>query len=139
MKRSGSRRLAAVVALLPATALAAPESSGLTGLVQVISGLAIVLAAIAAVAWLLRRIGPLGQSAGHLIKVVATLPVSTKERLVLIEIQGEWLLLGVAPGRVSMLHRLDKPEQAPGSALPEANQTFIQTLIQHVKQSPPRV
>lgn len=138
MKRSGSRRLAAVAALLPATALAAPASSGLTGLVQVISALAIVLAAIAAVAWLLRRIGPLGQSAGNLIKVVATLPVSTKERLVLIEIQDEWLLLGVAPGRVSTLHRMDKPEQAPGGALPEANQTFIQTLIQHVKQSPPR-
>jgi flagellar protein FliO/FliZ len=41
--------------------------------------------------------------------VVAALPLGTREKAVLIEIGGRQLLLGVAPGRVSLLERFEQP------------------------------
>ena len=44
-------------------------------------------------------------------KVHASLAVGPRERVVLVEMANEWLLLGVAPGRVSFLKSMD-PESA---------------------------
>jgi flagellar protein FliO/FliZ len=43
-----------------------------------------------------------------LIKIVATQPLGQRERVVLIEIGDQWLLLGVAPGTVNALQTLPK-------------------------------
>jgi flagellar protein FliO/FliZ len=77
------------------------------GLLQTTLGLALVLALIFGAAWLLRRLTPAGRS-GTLIKVVATQSVGQRERVVLIEVGDQWLLLGVAPGAVRTLQTLPK-------------------------------
>jgi flagellar protein FliO/FliZ len=43
------------------------------------------------------------------MKVVAALSVGPRERVVLVDVGGQQLLLGVAPGRVNMLHRFEQP------------------------------
>ena len=88
--------------------IVSPVSLG--GMLQVLLGLGLVLAAVAGSAWLLRRFSPGQVGAGGAIKVIGGVALGPKERLVLVEIGETWLVLGVAPGQVNSLHTLDKPE-----------------------------
>ncbi|MFA7238747.1 MAG: flagellar biosynthetic protein FliO [Sulfuricellaceae bacterium] len=100
----------AVSAVAPMTPMASPISLG--GMFQVLLGLLLVLAAVAATAWLLRRIS-LGQSVmGNAVRVVGGVALGQRERLVLVEVGETWLLLGVAPGQVNALHTMPRPENA---------------------------
>jgi len=81
------------------TALAAPGVE-LADLSAVIVSLALVIGFIFAAAWVVRR-SPLGigRSNGPL-KVLAALPLGSKERLLLVEARGTELLIAVSPAGV---------------------------------------
>ncbi len=106
---------ALAAALAPAIAAAAdtPETSAGASLAQTTIGLAIVLALIFGVAWVVRRVGPLSRAAGGPLRIVASQAVGQRERVVIVELGEQWLVLGVAPGRVSALSSL------PRGTLPE--------------------
>lgn len=91
-----------------ATATNPVEPSFAGGLVQTLFGLAIVLALIWGAAWLLRRLNVGAPSAGSAIRVLASQALGQRERVVLVEVADQWLVLGVAPGRVSALSTLPK-------------------------------
>ena len=80
-----------------------------TGIIQVTFGLFVVLLIIAAAAWFARRFGHFQSTAGGTMRIVGGLHLGTRERLVVVQVGEEQLLLGVAPGRVSTLHVLPKP------------------------------
>ncbi len=109
-------------ALLPTVAdaeIAAPPDLG-SSVFSMIFGLAVVLALLFASLWLLKRLSaPRGQAAG-LMRVVAGTAVGTRERVVVLEVAGTWLVLGVAPGRITALAQMpreDLPvEPEPGRA-----------------------
>jgi flagellar protein FliO/FliZ len=90
-----------------------PPVSFAPGLLQATFGLAIVLALIWGAAKLTKRISPMGASSRSPIKLVAAQSVGQRERVVLIELGDNWLLLGVAPGQVSALHT------GPKSTMPQ--------------------
>ena len=77
---------------------------------QVIFSLLLVLAAVALVAWILKRINLPQHGAGSLLKVVSGVAVGQRERIVLVEINDTWLVVGVAPGQVRTLHSMPKAE-----------------------------
>lgn len=81
-------------------------SLGMAGLIQALLGLAAVLALVMAFAWIARRFGLQAPRLGSAVKVVGGVMLTPKERVVVVEVQGTWLVLGVAPGHVSMLHSL---------------------------------
>ena len=120
----------------------AAASGGSSGLLQMLFGLGIVLAVILGAAWLLRRLGVPHTGSTPLLKAVGALSIGTRERVVVIEIEGQWLVLGVAPGRINTLHTLPKGDlaskpplglstQAPkASQAPDAPQAFTQKLQQ---------
>ncbi len=83
-------------------------SSG--SILQVIFSLLLVLVAVVMVAWLLKRINLPQRAAGNLLKVQATVAVGQRERIVLVEINDTWLVVGVAPGQVNALHSMPKTE-----------------------------
>jgi len=76
------------------------------GLAQLTLSLLLVLAAVFAAAWVVRRLRGFGNASSRAIQVIADAPLGTKERAVLIQVGGQQLLVGVAPGRVSLLHVL---------------------------------
>ena len=80
-----------------------------TGIVQVTLGLFVVLLIIAAAAWFTRRFGHFQATAGGTLKIVGGLHLGARERLVVVQVGDQQLLLGVAPGRVSTLHVLSNP------------------------------
>lgn len=106
------------VALAAQPAVPAPIASPVSfgGMLQVLLGLGLVLAAVAGSAWLLKRFSPGQIGAGGAVKVIGGVALGPKERLVLVEIGETWLVLGVAPGQVNTLHALAKPEGGAFSA-----------------------
>lgn len=87
----------------------APTAVGAGSLMQVTLSLLLVLAVVFGAAWLTRRVRGLGRFGNEALKVVTEVAVGTKERVVLVQVGKQQLLLGVAPGRVNTLHVLDEP------------------------------
>lgn len=92
--------------------------SGVSGLGEVTLALVVVLAAVFACAWLVRRMRGLGSRVGNAIDVLAEVPLGQKERAVLLKVGPTQILVGVAPGRVHTLHVLAEPLELtkPGAA-----------------------
>lgn len=111
--RKGAGRLAMLFALTSASVHAAVEPgpvSTSSALLQGLLGLGMVLAALVAFFWFLRRFSP-GQSAAQgAVKVVGGVMLGPRERLVVVEVGDTWLLLGVGGGQVSTLHTLPRPD-----------------------------
>lgn len=76
---------------------------------QMLGGLVLVLIVILGLAWILKRFSLVPGTANGTMKLVAATGVGQRERVVIVEINGTWLVLGVAPGRVNMLHSMEKP------------------------------
>lgn len=94
----------------------ASSTTSVVSLLQVFLALVIVLATIWGFAWLMRRFTP-GQAGGAgALKVVGGVMVGPRERIVIVEVGDTWLLLGVAAGRVSLVHSLPRPADAPVGA-----------------------
>ena len=85
---------------------AAAMSSG--SVLQVVLSLLLVLAAVFVVGWILKRINLPQQGAGNALKVISGVAVGQRERIVLVEVNDTWLVVGVAPGQVNALHTMPK-------------------------------
>ncbi|MEX0166241.1 flagellar biosynthetic protein FliO [Pseudomonas brassicacearum] len=114
-----------------ATAAAAPAAgSGIAGqLAQLVLGLLLVLGLIFFLAWLLRRVqqaGPAGK--GQVIDIVGTRALGPRDRLVLVQVGNEQILLGLSPGTITALHVLKEPVQVPSAE--QASPEFAQRLME---------
>ena len=110
----------------PQTAPAA-HAGGLGGLGEVTLALLLVLGAVFALAWVLKRVRTFGSRVGGALDVLAQLPLGQKERVVLIRVGTAQILLGVAPGRVSTLYVLPEPldlKTPPAGSAGAANSPF---------------
>jgi flagellar protein FliO/FliZ len=125
-----------VLALLPGSAgAAAIEPSFAGGLAQTLAGLAVVLALIFGAAWVLRRLNVGGSPAGSAIRLVASQSLGQRERVVLVEVAEQWLVIGVAPGSVSAIASLPKGALPAAPAAPPA---FASLLARMRRSEPPQ-
>lgn len=107
----------AQVAAPQTTVPPAPDFGG--GLVQLFFGLAMVLALLVGALWLLKQLTQRRGESSGLMRVVAGTAVGPRERVVIVEVGSTWLVLGVAPGRVSPLAEV--PRQATPTAPASTN------------------
>jgi flagellar protein FliO/FliZ len=103
--------LCAAVASFAALAAPAPvtEPIGAGSVLQLTLSLAAVVAAIFGLGWLLRRLHAMPGSTHRALRVVATLPVGTRERIAIIQAGDTQVLIGLSPGRIQTLHVLERP------------------------------
>jgi flagellar protein FliO/FliZ len=90
--------------------------------------LVFVVGLILALAWLAKRMPGVAGSSNRALRVVASLSLGPREKVVVVDVGGKQLLLGVGAGGTRTLHTLDAP-------LPEAERPatppFAQLLAQH--------
>jgi flagellar protein FliO/FliZ len=84
-------------------------------------------------AWVVRRFGLQPSGNGRLLKVVSSVMVGQRERVVVVEIGDAWLVLGVAAGQVRTLHTMPA-EKRPDTQAPALNSfggasAFSQKLV----------
>jgi flagellar protein FliO/FliZ len=92
-----------------ATARIGSQAVNTPGVFGGLLALLLVLGLIVALAWLLKRLPGSGFRANAGMKLIASLILGPKERIVVVEVNGEQLLLGVSAGGISMLHHLSEP------------------------------
>lgn len=124
--------------ILPLAAMASANAAGVRqgpvpvgpgDLLNVGTGLVLVIAAILLCGWLYTRTQKLRGGASDLIRIIASQPLGTKERVVLLQVADQQLLVGMTSTQVQTLHVF---EQA--IALPEApTEGFAERLRAAVK------
>lgn len=85
--------------------------TGTTAIWQTAFWLLVVVALILIMGWVAKRFSAFGHlnSQGRM-KVLATLPVGNRERVVLLQVGQQCLLLGVAPNKVNTLHVFERAD-----------------------------
>ena len=69
-------------------------------------GLVVVLLLIMLLAWAVKRFGRLPMASRGAVQIIGGVSLGTREKAVLLSVQGTRLLVGVAPGQVRTLHVL---------------------------------
>ncbi|MFO7497186.1 MAG: flagellar biosynthetic protein FliO [Desulfobacterales bacterium] len=117
----------------PAAAAAPPELW--FSLFKSAAMLCIVLALLIGALYLMRRLfaqrGALG--AADIIKTLATQYVAPKERVILLDVLGEKLLIGATPHTITLLARLPAGCQAPVPLVP-GSAGFFKELFKRTRQ-----
>lgn len=100
----------------PRVALPAPmptasaTSPGAGGLLQTILALMLVLGLLVGLAWVMKRYGPKMSGGSANLRVVGSLNLGGRERIMVVEVGDQWIVVGAAPGRVNALHTMPRQE-----------------------------
>ncbi len=101
--------LTATAAQAEDTPVPAMDPLGAEQLWRTFGSLALLIALILGVFYLMRRAGSGPRGAGRQIRFVDALALGQRERLVLVQVGDEQIVLGVSPGRVERVHVLEHP------------------------------
>ncbi len=124
-----------VLALPVAAASPAQASSPTANMLQVVLGLVLVLALMAGAAWLLKRLSAAHTPAGQAIKIIGGVAVGNRERVMVVEVADQWIVVGVAPGSVNALATLPRQILPESSASPATSgSNFSGWLKQKIDQ-----
>lgn len=112
------------------TAVPPPSATSAGAIGGALFSLILVVALILALGWLARRMPGIARGGNaNGLRVVATLPIGQRERLMVVEVGDTQLLIGAGPGGIHTLHTLDQP--LPESSAPAGPSPFAQMLAQH--------
>lgn len=113
--------LGLVLALAGATSFAQspalePPGASTAAIVQMVFGLALIIAILFLGAYLLRKLNG-GRNFGSSgpLRVVGGLMLGTRERIVLLEVGESWIVVGIVPGQIKTLHTLPKGDIPAGT------------------------
>ncbi|MFP4161781.1 MAG: flagellar biosynthetic protein FliO [Ectothiorhodospira sp.] len=96
-------------------------SGGAAYLLQLVLGLGVVVVAILVLGFLLRRMGGVGGPLSGQFRVLGSVSLGSRERMVLVQVGEQQLVLGVAPGQVRTLHVLERPLEPHGAEPTQEN------------------
>lgn len=108
-----------------------PVSPGSLGgqLAQMVFGLLLVVGLIFFLAWLLRRMQGAAPRGTQVIEIVGSRAIGPRDRLLLVQVGKEQILIGHTPGSIEALHVLAEPVEVPAGARP-ATPEFAQRLLE---------
>ncbi len=98
--------LTLIVMLVSSTPVWAADTG--TGVAGMLVSLTVILGLFVLAAWLVKRYVPQVGKTGP-VKIVGATMVGPRERVVVVEVENTWLVLGVGGGQVRILHTFPKP------------------------------
>lgn len=118
-----------------ATSTPTPQGNGMNAMtiMNVFGSLIIVLGLLFGLAWLYKKLAIKLPGSSH-IKIISSVMLGPRERILVIEVQGKQRVLGVTSHQINMLFELDQP-LVDDVAAPDWRAQF-QTLLQKQKSKP---
>lgn len=129
--------LAGARAAAPGAGLAAQAPSAAGSLVQTVLSLGFVIALLVGLAWLLKRFGPKHITGGTKLKLVGALSVGARERILVVEVGDQWIVVGASPGRMNALATMPRQETGEadlGAAQPVPGANFAEWFKQTIEK-----
>jgi len=108
--------LASGGALLVASPLAMAATEPAMPVMSTLVSLVLVLAAIGVVAFLVKRLGPGNVSQARIMRVVSQLPLGAREKISIVELDDQWLVLGVTAQQITLLAQTPRKVSAVAPA-----------------------
>lgn len=100
---------------------------------SLLGGLALILILIYGLSWFVKRFSQGGFMQNPSMKIVSAMPLGTRERLMLVDVGGKQLLLGVTATQINTLHVFDEPVVANEKSQPIASE-FSHKLMAILQQ-----
>src|SRR3569832_185071 len=98
-------------------------------------GMIVVIGIIVALAWLVRLMGKMNGLMSGEVKIVSSLSLGAREKIVLVQVGEEQFLLGAPPQQINRIARIKSPVAAGAAAAP-AERLTIQQLFAKLKHGP---
>jgi flagellar biosynthetic protein FliO len=114
------------------------ESKRTLGAVDFLNSLLFLLAIIALImmlAWIFKRTGLTPGLGNQVIKVVSAVPIGQKEKIALIEVGNQQLLIGVTPGNIQKLLILETPIKVEDKKNINLNIPFSNQLFNYLNKN----
>jgi flagellar protein FliO/FliZ len=112
---------------------AAPSATTTAGnFFQVLLGLIVVLVLMAAAAWSLKKFGVSKLAGNATVKIVGGVSVGNRERVMVIEVADQWIVVGVAPGQVNALSTMPRQENVASTVVTPVAKNFSAWLKQTI-------
>jgi len=111
----------------------AVKTNSASQLASLIGGLALILVLIYGLSWFVKRFSQGGFLHNSTIKIVSAVPLGTRERLMLVDVGGKQLLLGVTATQINALHVFEEPVAQAEKAQPTSSD-FSQKLMAILQQ-----
>jgi flagellar biosynthetic protein FliO len=102
---------------------------------QTILALSFVLALLAGLAWFMKRFGPKAAGGSANLRIVGSLNLGGRERLMVVEVGNQWIVVGASPGRVNALATMPKQEGAEQSATLAGHMPAASSFGEWLKQT----
>lgn len=98
-------------------------------IVQVLLSLVLVVGVILLLSFVVKKLNLQTRSGTGAVRILSVVPISAKDKLLLVKVGEEQLLLGSSPGSVTKLHKLEQPiETNTKSDSPLEQKSFLSVL-----------
>ena len=104
-------------------------------LLQTIFALCVVLGLLALLAWFMKRYGPKAQAGPAHVRLVGALDLGGRERIMVVEVGDQWIVVGASPGRVNALATMPRQQGADGGAELHPHQPSASSFSEWLKQT----
>lgn len=138
-------------------AIASSVATGVSptgSILKMVLGLAVVLAVMALISWGVKRMMPGGTGQQSAVRIVGGVNVGSRERVVVLEVAGRWIVVGVAAGQVNGIANLEIgatqlseqlaqnttiPSQTPSTLVHPMVQPLVKPFSEWLKKSTEKV
>jgi flagellar protein FliO/FliZ len=109
--------------------LAETKTTSASQLANLLGGLVLMVGLIYGLSWFVRRFNQGGFMQNSTIKMLATMPLGTRERLMLVDVGGKQILLGITAQSINSLHVFETPIVTAADASTKSPSDFSQKLM----------
>ena len=118
----------------PAIANDQPVATSTGGGFQVLMILILVLGLMIAAAWFLKRFNTTGVTSGGAIKIVGGIAVGSRERIMVVEVADQWIVVGVTASNINALATMPKQEETLQKQEFAVSNNFASRLKQFIEK-----